>query len=217
MSFCCRGKAGVPRGARVCRPGDGDPHFPPLPLHAQRNREPRCRGRARHGVRATAAQPGTGFGAGALYCWVFFAGEVMQSHAGMPEPAGGVRMKENVLGGLPGWEKGTLSGETGERADFRSQRFPAARCSAASARVRRCRRSRQPADGSPVFPTERGWRLPFRSRANRQRRRCSRLGWGKRNLARRLFFLPLPPAAGATYLQTAVRGAEIISWKDQMR
>lgn len=126
-------------------------------------------------------------------------------------------MKENILGGLPGWEKGTFGGEMDEGADFWSQQFPAARCSVASAGVWRCRQSQQPADGSPVFPKDRGWHRPFHSCANRQRRRCFCLDWGRGNLAQWLFFLPLPPAAWATYLQTAVRRAEIISWKDQMR
>lgn len=150
-------------------------------------------------------------------CWVIFPGEAMQSRTGRLEPAGRARMKEDILGGLPGWEKGTFGGETGEGADFQSQCFPAAQCSAASACVRRCRRSRQPADGSLVFPKDGGWHLPFCSRANRQRRCCFCLDWGRRNLAWWLFFLLLPLAAWATYLQTAVRRAEIISWKDQMR
>lgn len=154
---------------------------------------------------------GTGFGAGALCCWVFFAGEAMQSHAGMLEPAGRVRMKENILRGLPGWEKGMFRARR-----VRGQIFGASTM-LEPAGVRRCRRSWHPADRSPIFPKGGGWRLPFCSRANWQRRRCSCLDRGKRNLARWLFFLPLPPAAWATDLQTAVRSAEIISWKDQMR
>lgn len=39
--YHCRDKARVPRGARVCRPGRGDPQCSPLPRRAQRSRQPR--------------------------------------------------------------------------------------------------------------------------------------------------------------------------------
>lgn len=114
------------------------------------------RGCAWHGVWVTADQPGTEFGAVALCCWVFFAEEVMQSHAGRLEPAGKARMEGNILGGLPGWEEGTFGSETVEGADFRSQLFPVASWSAASAGV------------CCHFPKDRDWHLPLHSRANSQ-------------------------------------------------
>lgn len=58
------------------------------------------------------AQPGIRFGVAALCCWVFFEGEALE--------AGACKKSEDVLSGLPGWEKSMFGGEMDEGADFGS-------------------------------------------------------------------------------------------------
>lgn len=124
-----------------------------------------CCGHAWLGVQVTAAQPGTRFGAGAFWCWVFFAEVALKSNCRELEPAGRV----NTLRGLPGWEKGISGGEMGEGAGFWSWRFPAARCSAAGTGVWHCWRSWQLDNRSSGFPKHRCWHLPFCSCTSWQR------------------------------------------------
>lgn len=61
------------------------------------------------------AQPGTRFEVAALCCWVFFEGEALESLE-----AGACKKSEDVLSGLPGWEKSMFGGEMDEGADFGS-------------------------------------------------------------------------------------------------
>lgn len=61
------------------------------------------------------AQPGTSFGVAALCCWVFFEEEALESLE-----AGACKKSEDVLSGLPGWEKSMFGGEMDEGADFGS-------------------------------------------------------------------------------------------------
>lgn len=64
---------------------------------------PQCCGCARSRVWVTMAQPGIRFGVAALCCWVFFEGEALESLE-----AGACKKSEDVLSGLPGWEKSML-------------------------------------------------------------------------------------------------------------
>lgn len=61
------------------------------------------------------AQLGIRFGVATLCCWVFFEGEALKSLE-----AGACKKSEDVLLGLPGWEKSMFGGEMDEGADFGS-------------------------------------------------------------------------------------------------